>query len=377
MSEWTLIPPSSRWGARATSVSAGCGLVAALVFLAGLLVSPEAAWRGYLVGFNVLTGLALAGPLWLAFSTISGARWTRPLEGVLRAMGTALPFAGLAGLLLLVGVPSIYEWSHPTLVADDLILQAKSAYLNVPFFAVRLVAYFVVWTFAARALDRATTRTDGSEAERRVRRMRAGAVFLLVFTPTFTLACTDWLLSVAPHWFSAIYSMVVVSGVALAGLAGAVLLGVGADSRQALEEHRLADVGALLLGLAMLWGYLWYCQYMLVWYTNLPEETFWYEARLSNGWGLLTKASLAIGCVIPFAVLLLRRARRSRRVLVELSLAILVAHVVDVYVLVGPAVEGETPAIDLWGLAGIVWPVCLFFVIAVRAFRQTAPLALT
>lgn len=373
MSDWVLTPPTSRWATRTTSTLTGLGLLAAITFVLGLFVAPERVWRGYLVGFNLLTGLALAGPIWLAFSAISGARWTRPLEGVLRAMGAALPFAGGCGLLLLVGVPSLYEWSHAAHVADDAILQQKAAYLNVPFFAVRMVAYFVIWTLTARYLARATRSTEGSAAEVRRRRMRAGAIFLLLFTPTFTLACTDWLLSLDPHWFSAIYAMVVVVGVALAGLAAAVLLGVGAERGKRVGEERLADIGALLLSLALMWGYLWYCQYMLVWYTNLPEETFWYEARLAGGWGLLTKASLAMGCVLPFVVLLFRGARRSRRILVELSAAIMLAHIVDIYVLVGPSSMGETPVLGLWEIAAIVAPLCLFFVVAVRTMRRDAP----
>lgn len=372
MTDWVLSAPSPRFAARTIASVAGLGLVAAATLIAGLFVAPARVWHGYLLGFHLLTGLALAGPLWLSFAVISGARWTRPLEGVLRAMGAALPVAGAAGLILLVGVPSLFEWAHAPDLAGDPVLAAKSGYLNLPFFAVRLVAYFALWMLTARHLARATTREDGSDAERRVRRMRAGALFLLVFTPTYSLASTDWMLSLDPHWFSSIYALVMVSGTALAGLAAAILLGVGADRGERVGASRLGDVGALLIGLSILWGYLWYCQYMLVWYTNLPEETFWYEARLAGGWGLLTKSSLALGCVVPFVVLLFRRARRSRRVLTELAAVVILARAVDLYVLAGPATMGDTPVLGAWELAGIVGPVCLFFVVALRALRRAA-----
>ncbi len=352
------------------------GAVCAITSLAGLLVSPARFWVGYLIGFQILTGLAIAGPMFLAFLYISGARWSRSLESLGRAIGAALPAAAAAGVVLLVGVPTLYEWSHSAAVESDHILQAKSAFLNVGFFAARTVAYFVLWWLLARVVFAAAEqRADEDATAHRRRRMRAGALFLLVFAPTWSLAGIDWVQSLEPHWFSAIFALRTLSGVALAGVAAATLLALLADARGVLparlSDNQVGDLGALTVSFALFWGYIWYSQYMLIWYTNLPEETGWYVARHSGGWGVMAKTSLVVNCAIPFVVLLFRRARRSRFVMARLAVLLLVGRVLDLYVLAGPPLMGEEPRLGAFEFAPIVLMTGAFAWFATRALGTT------
>lgn len=361
----------ANWAPRTSALFLAIAGGGAALWVLALFVAPERAWHGYLMGFHLLTGLALAGPFMAALLAISGGRWARNLEPVLHAMGRALPAAAIAGVLLLAGVHSLFEWSHGS-HGHDPMLEAKLGYLNVPFMSVRLIVFLALWWFGARLLERGMTREDPDPSVVRRSRMRSGAIFLLLFTPTWSLASIDWMQSLEPHWFSAIYALLTVGSLAMAGLSVATLLALGADrERHVIRPDQLNDIAAMLLGLTVFWGYIWYSQYMLIWYTNLPEETPWYTARLTGGWGLLTKASLVLGCVLPFLALLPRQARRSRKVLARVAVAIVVARLIDVYVLCGPPLMGETPVLGLWELAGIAAPTALAVWIAMRALRES------
>jgi hypothetical protein len=358
---------------RALGVTAfGC----AAIFVIGLFAAPERVWAGYLIGFNALVGLALAGPLFLALLNISGARWARPMNPVLEAMGSALPAAAGVGLLLLFGVSSLFEWSHAATVAGDHVLLEKAAYLNSTAFTVRLVVFFALWLLMSRWLVRASRVRDGEDRNvTRRRRMRAGALFLLVFTPTWSLAGIDWLMSLQPHWFSAIWALRTVSGVALAGLGAGAIYVVAlrrADPRAGVVgKDQLGDIGVLIFSLALFWGYIWYSQYMLVWYTNMPEETTWYVARSQGTWGLLSRVNLALNFGIPFVLMLFGRLRRSEKALLRVGAILLVGRLVDLYMIAGPPLMGDAPAAGVWELAPVLGQIALFFLITVRALSAT------
>jgi hypothetical protein len=341
-------------------------------FLFGLFADPERTWHGFLMGFHLLVALALAGPVGLAFLHLSGGRWSRPLESVPRAMASALPAAAALGVLLIFGVGSLFEWSHASHVAGDVILEEKQPYLNLPFFVVRLVAYFAIWIVAGRAVLRVSRELRGDAPETRRRRLRTAAVFLLLFAPTWSLASVDWLQSLDPHWFSTIYALTTLAGLALAGLAGCIILVAALDTGGDVSEAQYGDLGALMLSLALFWGYVWYSQYMLIWYTNLPEETPWYVSRLAGAWGVLTKVSCVLCGALPFTLLLFRRIRRSRGALVRIAAVVLAGRVVDLLVLTGPPLMGETPMFGLWELAGVAGPTALFFLLAIRALQRAA-----
>lgn len=372
MSVRSLRAPDGAWARHTTAALTWGAGIAAAVFVAGLFVEPQRSWAGFLIGFVMLTGLALAGPVGLAFLHLSGGRWARSLEVVPRALFAALPAAAGTGLVLVGGVHSLYEWSHATAVASDEILAAKSTYLNTPFFAARLVVFFALWWVAGRAVLRASEEASGDTPAERRRRLRAGAVFLMVFAPTWSLASIDWMQSLEPHWFSAIYALVTLAGLALAGIAACIVLVAALDHRDEVAPGQWGDLGALLLALSLFWGYIWYSQYLLVWYTNLPEETPWYVARLAPGWGLLTKVACVLCSALPFVLLLFRRLRRSRRALVRIAAMVLVGRVVDLTVLVGPPLMGESPRLGVWEAAPIAGLIALFCLPVLRSLRRTA-----
>ncbi|MBL8842663.1 MAG: hypothetical protein JNL90_14175 [Planctomycetes bacterium] len=330
--------------------------VAAAAFallLLGFAIDARRAWTAWLLAFVQLTELALAGTFFLALLVVARARFAARLEPVLRAMGAALPLAFVLGLVLLLGVPTLYEWSHGA--AHDELLARKAAWLNLPGFAARLVGCFAAWWLLGRRFEARATQGRA-------------AAYVAVVALAWSVASIDWLQSLEPHWFSTLFALRTATGMVLSGLAAVVLLGLlggaGDPLRAPGAEALRNDVGKLLLSFSILWAYVAYCQHMLIWYTDIPEEASYYARRSSGGWQVLTIASVLLGFVVPFLALLPRRARCSAAVLLRVSLALLAGVALDLYGMAGPPLAGAHPALGWIEIAGLTFAFASFFGLA-------------
>lgn len=360
-------PPVSL--SRSLRVLAGVG---GMIFVIGLFVNPGRVWGGYLMGLVFFVGLALSGPIFLSFLKVAGARWSVSLQRVPEAMAAALPVAAVLGLGLLFGMQSLYEWAHPGVVAQDELLQRKALWLNDTGFALRLVLCFALWIVTSkRLLDQSRRFAREGDLHNRARLTSRAGQFVIVFAITFSVASYDWLMSLEPHWFSTMFPLYQLAGLACAGLAAVILLVLCMERQGALagavSDDQLHDLGKLLFSLTLLWAYCWYCQYMLIWYTDIPEETVYYASRQQGSWWLLVQASLVLGWLVPFCALLARKSCRSRAVLARVAAVVMVAHGLDLFLQVGPPLMGAEPVLGLWELGPLVGAVSLFFLIVLRA----------
>jgi len=359
---------------RGLLITAGLG---ALLFIVGLFVAQQRAWGGYLMGFFMFTGLAVAGAFFISVLTLASARWATAMRRVPEAMTTALPFGLALGLVLLGGIHSLYEWSHSSVVESDALLQGKSAYLNWGFFSVRLVGFFLIWIWLAHGMVAASRRQDADgDPELSRRRFKFAALWLPIFAVTFSLASVDWVQSIEPHWFSTIYGLVTLSGVGTSGLAVGIIL-IAHLRRQGplrgiVNRDHLDDLGKIAIGFALFWGYIWYCQYMVIWYTDMPEETPYYVLRMSGGWKILTWTNVTLNWGVPFFILMPKAARRSATVLVRVAWVMLVGQALNLYLLVAPGLQGEVPQVGLWEIGPVVGAVAFFFWATLRGLTRAS-----
>ena len=355
---------------RGLLITSGLGVVA---FLAGMLVDPERVWGGYLMGFFYFVGLALAGPLFLSVLYLSGARWSLPLRRIPEAMGGALPAAMVLGLVLIMGTHALYQWSHSQVVAGDALLQHKAPWLNTLGFSFRMVVYFLVWIWIARKVAARSTSTE-AEPERTRGNIRASALFGVILAVTFSLASIDWIQSLDAHWFSTIFALRTLSGVGCSGLALAtivlVVLRRKGPMRSVVTKDVMDDLGKLLLGLSLFWAYIWYCQYMIIWYMNMPEETGYYLLRREGDWGTLAPVNLIVNFAVPFLALMLRSWRRNGTILIRIAAWVLVGHAFDLYVMIAPPILGNQPSLGLWELGPLVGALAFFGWIFLRGLSR-------
>jgi hypothetical protein len=329
---------------------AGLGGVA---LAAGLLFAPRAALGGLLLVSFALVCLSLAGAVLIALQYVAGAGWGVALRRVPEAMALALP-VGAAGLaVVLLAAPALYPWAghaHPP-AEGEAHSPLRELWLTWPFFLARAAVYLACWYGFILALVRNSRRqdADGDPAHTR-RNVRLSAAFLVVFAVTCWLASYDWVMSLEPEWSSTVYGVYHFAGLFLAGLAAVILLLLGlrraGPLRAVLSEDHLHDLGKLLFAFSIFWVYIWFCQYMLIWYVNSPEETVHYVRREEGAWQSLLVLDVVLNWAVPFLVLLPRATKRNPGVLGKVCVVLLVGRWLDLYLMIAPPF-GQPAAAEL------------------------------
>jgi len=338
--------------------------------LAGLLLAPRYTWANLLVVSYALAGMGLAGAVFIALLYVTGAGWAVVLRRVPEALVAVLPVGLLGIALVLIAQPTLYSWTNSHVpAAEEPMSPFHQAWLEWPFFLVRAVVYTLVWialTFALVRFSRCQDR-DGELAWTR-RNVRLSAIFLVVFSVTFSLASFDWIMSLEPAWSSTMFGVYNFAGLFLGGLAVIVLLVVWLRQigplRHVVSEAHLHDLGKLLFAFSTFWAYIWFCQYMLIWYVNNPEETSYYVRRLQGAWGPLLVVNVLLNWLVPFGVLLPSAAKRNPQILARVAVLILIGRWLDLYLMIVPACADATPFVGVetglaLGAAGLLgWLVC-------------------
>src|SRR5581483_8887690 len=190
-------------------------------------------------------------------------------------------------------------------------------WLARPFVVGRALVYIALWLFLSHS----------------VMRKRHRAIALVVLAMTVWLASVDWIMALDGSWSSTIFGVYHFAGLFSAGIA---LVAMIASARRFPSEV-LHDLGKLLFGFTTFWMYIWFSQYMLIWYGNMPEESAYFAARVRGAWGVLFITDVLLNWVVPFLALLSQSAKRNRVILFRVAAAVLVGHWVDLYVSIFPA----------------------------------------
>ena len=334
----------------------GLLLIGAATTAAGVMLAPERLWASWLMVAYYTLGVGLAGLCLVAIHYTTGASWSVAVRRVAEALAGTLPFAAILVAIVFAVRPQLYPWTSGFSTSEsDGALAFKQSWLSRPFFLWRAAVYVVLWVGFASAIRSRSRRQDVDGDTRWTRQnVRLSAAFLVIFAVTFTLASVDWVMSLEPLWYSTIFGFYNFAGVLLSGLAALILtvlwLERSGPLRGVLTDEHLHDLGKLLFALSSFWMYIWFSQYMLIWYANVPEETVYFVRRLHGLWLPLLLASLAFNWVAPFLLLLRRDAKRHRAILAAAAGAVLVGRWLDLYLMIFPSVVGEIPRPGLWEL---------------------------
>ena len=319
------------------------GLTASLVAHA---YDPVRAWSQLMLNTFYLLSMSLAALLFVAIQYLTASRWSACLRRIPEALMTVLPAAAMAMLSLTVMRGAI----GPSLHRDALLSPAKARFLSTPFLAGRALLVLGAWVCLAALVRRASLREDADGGFVHHRRLkRYSAIFAVVFALTFSVTSVDWLMSLDPGWVSTIFAVYLFAGLLVQGAAGVTVVAVAlrASGRAAfITDDHLHDLGKLLFGFSTLWAYMWFSQYLLIWYGNIPDEVTHYATRTSAAWLPLFWANVAVNWVVPFVALLPRANKRDARVLIAIALAVLVGRWLDLYLIIVP----ETAARPTFGL---------------------------
>lgn len=342
-----------------------CMIFGLTIFLWGLFSAPQRIWPSFLIAEYYLLGLGVGATFFIAIQYVSNGGWATAIRRIPEAMSSTLTLSGFGILILIFGIHTLYEWSHETVVAQDAILQGKQAWLNEPFFIARLIGYFVIWIGLSRVILRNSHRQDDDADLKYTRRnVRNSALFILFGAYTFCLASIDLLMSLQPHWYSTVFGFLNIAGMFLSSLAMIAILIVllrKAGYSHIFTTDHLQTIGNMILAFCTFWVYMWVSQHMLIWYSNIPEETSYYIFRHFGGWGTLSLLNVMLNWLIPFFVLMPRFCKRHDKTMVQISIVLLIGHWLDLYIMVMPTVYGAHPIFHIWEIGPIVGMLALFF----------------
>ena len=395
--------PGPRGLRLAALVLAAIGII---VFIVGLFVQPERAWRSLLINWLFFTSISSAGVMFVAVQRIATARWSRPIIRFLEGYVAFLPVAFVLLLLILVvGRHHIFWWSHEVPHIPEKRIYLDPSFLVpralIAFLIITVLSVWYVWTSVR--LDVGLIPEAGAKWARGIRdRMRRGyrderrelhsthslqgrlAVFLgFAFAFGWIVLSWDLSMSLDPHFQSTMYGWWFFMGGWVAALASWTLIVLAwrryLGRHDLIEEKHFHDLGKLCFAFTAFWGYLTFGQYLVIWYGNLAEETHWMRLRLIEGWRIPTLMTVALMFFIPFFGLLSRAAKVFYPTLVLFTIPIIVGLWLHRYLEVYPSIYGVLDNIPLgiWEL-GIalgylgIWAFCyLSFMEAFPRMRVT------
>jgi hypothetical protein len=330
-------------------------VVATLALLGCLLLGRRATQSvllSYLAAYVFFLGPALGSVALLMVHRLAGnGEWGRELRAPLLAASRVLPLLALLLLPILFGAAWLYPWMQAVVPGDPQVAQQRW-YLNTPFFVLRAILCFAAWLWLAHGLRRRLR-----DPQRKAALPRFAALGLIVYLLTVSVAAVDWIMSLVPAWHSSVFGLIVATGQLLA--AGALAVCCRIDERSPAACR--GDLGSVLLVLVLAWSYLAFMDYLTVWIADLPGETVWYLPRLHTSWRWLGVWLVVFHLVLPFAVLLSRRAKQSRRWLGGIAGLLLLAQASYALWLVLPGLRPQgftltwSDALAWLGIGGLCW----------------------
>lgn len=339
MTTETFQPPASVSGLqRMGTIAAVVGLALAGVGFA--MTGLDRFYQAYLVAYTFWLGVALGSLALLMVQHLSGGAWGVVIRRPLEAAVSTIPAMAVLFIPIVLGMHSLYEWSHEGALSDP-VIAAKAPYLNTGFFVARAVFYFAVWIGISQLLlkwSREQDQTGDPVYTDKLGYLSGGG--LVAYTLTITFAVTDWLMSTNPHWFSTMWGPLFMVGQGLAALAVTinvlVFLMDSAPMSRVLNANHFHDLGKLLFAFLMLWAYLTFSQFLIVYSANLKEEIPHYLNRSQGGYQYITIALIFLHFVIPYALLLSRDVKRGITRLRAIAAWLIVMRIVDYYWQVAP-----------------------------------------
>ena len=343
----------------------------------------------YLVAFCFVLSISVGCLFFVTIMHLTRAGWSATVRRVaeLYAM-CALPlFIMFLPILftVIMGWDTVYSWNvegytihgsaqeKAAVLANSLppLEELKGAFLNRWFFTGRIIAYFLVWGGMAFFFLKNSLAQDISGDKNLTARNQAfSAPFMILFAASVVFASFDLEMSLSPLWFSTMFPVYFFAGAFLSALCTIMLTCLwlqrtGRVTDEITIEH-YHDLGKLMQGFVIFWGYIAFSQFLLIWYANIPEETFWYDLRINQpGWKVLSLILLVGHLFIPFFLLMGRGLRRNRILLTISAVFILCMHWVDHYWLVMPHCEIGGKAFTLSGGGFLAGFSCLVGMIAV------------
>ena len=350
--------------ARKRQIWIACFVIGVIAFAYLLFTNPLRAWGAWTINTLIFLGIAQGGLALAGAIRLSNGRWGGPIVRIAESYSAYLPF-GIATMVVLLGA-GIWTYLPWTSHVDP----RQAPFLNVPFLYIRTLGGLLLFWWLARKLVRASLRRDlhllgpyapaelkarwdkiaggwkGDEAEAKAYSHEAAHLspqIVLTFVAFYTVMAWDFIMALTPNWVSALFGWWVYAGAFISGIAVTAFLATQLRAKYRLEAYitpnMFWDIGKVLFAWCIFWAYLFWSQYLPIWYANMPEETWWVFLRFEEPWRTLSFAAFTLIFVIPFLGLLNKTSKTNPFLLATFCGIVLTGLWIERHVLVMPSLN--------------------------------------
>ena len=319
-------------------------------------------WSALYVAAFFFFMIALGVLAFYAIQRAAQAGWSPLLFRVMEGITAYLVPGGIIVFVILVlsvlHMNHMFVWMDAETVAHDELLQGKSGYLNPTFFLVRAAIFLGGWIFYREYSRKLSLAQDeASDNSNFVKNFRWSAGFLVFYLVTESMMSWDWIMSLDPHWFSTLFGWYVFASMFVSGITVIAMVTVYLKSKGYLENvnnSHIHDLAKFMFGISIFWTYLWFSQFMLIWYADIPEEVTYYVARFQD-YKLPFFGMLVMNFIFPLLVLMNSDYKRVNWFVIMTGIVVLLGHYLDIFNMVMPATVGDQWFIGLPEIGGILF----------------------
>ncbi|MDP3353193.1 MAG: quinol:cytochrome C oxidoreductase [Flavobacteriaceae bacterium] len=344
-------------------------------------------WAALYVAIFFFMMIALGVLAFYAIQHAAQAGWSVVLFRVMEAITAYLPFGTLLLFVFLVfsglDFNHLFVWMNPELLNPesakyDELIANKSGYLNVPFFLIRAAIYMIGWN-AYRYFSRKYTiaQDTATDDKNYFKLFKLSAAFLVFFIVTESMMSWDWIMSLDPHWFSTLFGWYIFSSMIVSSVTTIAIVTIYLKSKGYLENvnnSHIHDLAKYMFGFSVFWAYLWFSQFMLIWYANIPEEVTYFITRM-NDYKIPFLGMVVLNLVFPLIVLMNSDYKKVYGIVIVTGIVILIGHYIDIFVMIMPATVGDQWIIGIPEISSVLLLLGCFIYIIFNALTKAPLLA--
>ncbi|MGB5499723.1 MAG: quinol:cytochrome C oxidoreductase [Maribacter sp.] len=337
-------------------------------------------WAALYVAAFFFFMIALGVLAFYAIQRASQAGWAPLLFRVMEGITAYLVPGGIIVFVILVlsvmHMNHLFVWMDADVVANDKLLQGKAGFLNPTFFLVRAAIFLGGWILYREYSRKLSLKQDESNDNSNFKlNFRISAAFLVFYLISESMMSWDWIMSVDPHWFSTLFGWYVFASMIVSGITVIAMVTIYLKSKgylQDVNDSHIHDLAKYMFGFSVFWTYLWFSQFMLIWYSNIPEEVTYFVTRIED-YNLPFFGMVAMNFVLPILLLMNSDYKRINWFVIMTGIIILAGHYIDIFNMIMPSTVGDQWSIGIPEIGAISFFAGLFIFWVFRALTK-APL---
>lgn len=337
-------------------------------------------WAALYVAAFFFFMIALGVLAFYAIQRAAQAGWSPLLFRVMEGITSYLVPGGIIVFVILVlsvmHFNHLFIWMDADVVANDKLLQGKAGYLNPTFFLIRAVIFLAGWIGYREYSRKLSLAQDEATDNKNFKlNFRISAAFLVFYLISESIMSWDWIMSVEPHWFSTLFGWYIFASMFVSGITVIAMVTIYLKSKGYLEDvndSHIHDLAKFMFGISIFWTYLWFSQFMLIWYANIPEEVTYYVTRIED-YNLPFFGMVAMNFLFPVLLLMNSDYKRMNWFVIMSGIVILAGHYMDIFNAIMPSTVGDQWYIGIPEIGAILFFAGLFIFWIFRAL-STAPL---